>query len=326
MPSLDLDVDPGKHIGVLGITGTGKTELEKKLITLWMSQHRRVLALDPKDELSIRGRPRPKTQVGPLPFRWEANQVAQAPSVLLNPNLAMAVVPDQVGSGRSAARAFKLLATLLKAYWEDGHDFQTILLLPETQLWADYERRLLEDVANTYRDLAGVTLVVDSQRAAGVPIDARASLQQIISFAQSEPADIDALKDRCSLTDPTFHERVSRLTPESHSYEFWRVGQQFKGAAHVDGDGQREGSNRESSHDERAGEAGGGSGGDHLPLRDDGAGNGHDQLDVQGGPVPQGEAEVTVTADAPSDGAGEAAPPSKPKPNNKSRRRRRRAA
>jgi DNA helicase HerA-like ATPase len=83
-----LSVEAADRIGVFGQTGTGKTEyVKRELLTPLLASNVRVLALDVKDELSIRGRPRGNTAVGPLPYRWTASQVAYQPEVLADPAL-----------------------------------------------------------------------------------------------------------------------------------------------------------------------------------------------------------------------------------------------
>lgn len=219
-----LSHNPGDVAGVFGVTRSGKTEWMKRevLMKLVLAQ-RRVIALDCKRELSVKGRPRLNTQVGPLPYEWTASQVAMQPRILQRPGLQLAVVPDQLMEPRSCARAFALVARLLRSFWDEGQDLRTTFVLEETQLWEKYERELLEAVATGWGDF-GVDLVIVSQRANGVPIDARSQCTTIISFEQTEPADIEALRLRCSLTDPTFHERVSRLPHRGHQYELWRAG------------------------------------------------------------------------------------------------------
>lgn len=322
MPSLE----PGQHIGIFGVTGTGKTEFLKRLLEQLRAQGRRIVALDCKNELSVLGRPRSHTQVGPLRFRWLTAQVAQQPAVLLNVQLELAVVPDEFTT-RKCARTFQLLASLLKAIGEEGRDLKTVLVLEEVQLWADDVKKLLEEVATVWRDF-GVTLILVSQRPAGIPIDARAQLQEIYSFAQSEPADIEALRLRCALTDPTYHERVARLTPESHRHEVWRAGQQkqLTQPKELDhGEEQRRRHQADVHHDERADAGGRDRRSDDLHVHVPEQADRHDGHRVQDRPVSRGEAQdVTAAPKAPvAKAVSPLPPPLKPKPKKRGGARRR---
>jgi hypothetical protein len=284
-----LSVEAADRIGVFGQTGTGKTEyVKRELLTPLLASNVRVLALDVKDELSIRGRPRGNTAVGPLPYRWTASQVAYQPEVLADPALRLAVVPDEL-TPKKCARAFKLLAQSLKFLAEDGHRLRTVLVLEETQFWARHEEDLLEAVATMWRDY-DVSLVLVSQRAVGVPISARAQLNQLVSFAQTEPADIEAIRLRTQLSDPTFHERVALLRPRE--FQLWRAGVLKNGERFQ----QREGSDRQSVHDQQPHQDGVRGDGDALRLQQGEQGDGPEvvDLEIRGSGRSEGEAEDGV--------------------------------
>lgn len=201
---------------VTGQTGTGKSHYAKALIAGELARGRRVLVLDVKDEwsnVSVDGTRR--IAPGPLPYRWTATQLSRDPGAVTEPDLALAIVPNGP-SPRDAARAFQLIAALLREV-----KLPVLLVLEEVQYWERYAREDLEAVATMWRDF-GVAVLFVSQRAAGVPIDARSQINAIVSFAQQEPADIEALEDRTALTDPTFADRVSRLSGRQSLT--WRAG------------------------------------------------------------------------------------------------------
>lgn len=309
-----LSLKPADRVGVFGTTGSGKTEFVKKHVLGELLQRgQRVIALDVKDELSVKGRPRPLTSVGPLPFRYTDAQFAAYPKVINEPGLALAVVPEE-RTARACAVAFKRIAQMLEAFARDGSNAHTVFLCEETQFWAHYRNdkwrceEYVDAVATMWRDY-NVTLVFVSQRAVGVPIDARAQLNQLVSFAQSEPADIDALRLRTALTDATFSERVAALEPEAHRYELWRAGVKVQTTQHqpTEPDNVERNEGGGNSLEEQPDQDGGRSGGDDLRVPDDQERNGHEEHHLQNRAVAEGPPEVVA---APVD--GELTPPSSP--------------
>lgn len=215
-----LRIEARDRVLVVGQTGTGKSHFAKQLVGELMAEGRRILVLDVKDEYSVKGRVRVESDLGPLPHRWTAAQVAAQPEVLEHPALLLAVVPEEPTRARTAfqqwARAFVLLAELLRDY-----KLPVVFVLEEVQSWAKHQQELVEAVAVLWRDY-GASVVFVSQRAVGIPISARAQLSQIVSFSQQEPADIEALRDRTALNDPEFADRVSRLSGQQ--FLTWRAG------------------------------------------------------------------------------------------------------
>ncbi len=285
-----LSVEPSDRSGIFGQTGSGKTEyLKRELLEPLMAAGVRLVVIDVKDELSVRGRPREMARVGPLPHRWTATQVAMQPEILAEEKLSLAVVPDEM-TPKKCARAFALVANLLKALGEEQRSRPVVLVLEECEYWATYEQELLTSVAKMWRDY-GVSVVFVSQRAVGVPIAARAQLNQVICFQQSEPADIDAIRLRTEITDPTFHARVQRLQP--WKFETWRAG-----VSNVQEERRQRrsgGSGDERVHPERSSEG-------------SGSGNG-DALDVGAGE--QGERPDVADLQVREAGGAEVAPPKK---------------
>lgn len=344
-------LEPADRVLICGRTRLGKTEFVKeKVLVKAMAAGIPVIAIDPKDELSIKGRPRSWTTVGPLFYRWTAKQVARQPEILTLPNLYLSVVPDSCTPHRTA-RAFELVAGALKELAEEGRARHVILLAEEVQWWAAYgpterDAATVDDVATIWADYL-VTLVLVSQRAVGVPITARSQLSEIVSFAQTEPADIEALRIRTQLNDPTFHERIQRLQPRE--WQLWRAGAIANGEAQEQREERRPGgSGDESGQREQSSDHGGRDGA--LPLvageNHDGAerglGEGRNHL-VQSGsllqPPPEGDVTAAAAAGRTTQELGDRAPrrtrkkkaPAPPPPvlttpRKKPRRRRPRAA
>lgn len=129
----------------------------------------------------------------------------------------LAVRPD-ARTPEACAEAFKLVARLLAALEPKQ---KTILILDEVHFWADQVPEELRNLACMGRH-DEIEIVFVTQRAAKVPIDARSQCQNVVAFAQSEPADLEALRLRCG---KNFAEEVSLLVPASHEHAAWTQGQ-----------------------------------------------------------------------------------------------------
>lgn len=301
-----LSLERGNRWLIAGVTDSGKTEyLKRNVLQRCLDERRRVIALDFKDELSVKGVPRETSKVGPLPYRWTATQVATQPEVLALPNCQLSVVPDS-RAAEACASAFVWLAEILEAQWQDGVRLETVLVLEETQLWSRLCQQKLIDVATAWRDY-GVNVGFVTQAAVGVPKLARAQVTQIVSYCQTEPADIEALEDRTELQDPTFGQRVAQLHPKSYRFEEWHAGeprrvsleappkvqptQHQQTGAENEQEQRRQGSDRQPLHDEQPHQEHGDGGVRDLRVLEDEGRDGSDELDVEGGRVPRGEAE-----------------------------------
>lgn len=337
--ALPLQLERNDRVGVVGITGTGKTEFVKgHVLAHCLSNRKRVIAFDYKNELSIQGRPRRNTMVGPLPFKWTARQFFQQPKVLLEPELRLSIVPDDPLDKYLCALTVKRIAEQLHDQHMDGHDLETVLVLEEVGFYADYKHikngrvkwtceEWLKNMAQMWRDY-GVCVVFVSPRAVGIPIGARSQCNQLVCFAQSEPADIEAIDTRTGLHNPSFAAKVAQLAPPpAHNYEAWRLGmveevqpQQQPEAAN----GERKGSDAGASQQGQPHQDGSDGGGGAVRVEQNQQRDGQNQLDVQARPVRGDEAEVSVTpAPAPaaalsdkssSTPAPKASKKSKPKP------------
>jgi len=196
---------------ILGKTHTGKSTLAKAEVRTLVKTHR-VIALDLTDEWSQQGRKRAGVDLGPLKKRITAAALAADPSVIVAPQLSLAVVPTSQTS-ISAARAFELIVRLQKL-----SPFPIVLALDEAHVWAPHATALYNDAATLGRHWGGgMALISISQRANRVPLTVRSQSSRIISFTQDEPADVDGLAAK---TGRDFAEAASRLPP--HSFIEWR--------------------------------------------------------------------------------------------------------
>lgn len=280
-----LSLEPHNRILVIGETGTGKTEfLKREVLAPCVRSKTCVVALDVKDELAVDGVPREGALKGPLPRRWVADQFFQAPRVLGDEHLAIAIVPDE-RTPEASAKLFRRLMGSLERQWQKGARRRYVVVLPELGFYAKLVEQQLGTAAAMWRDY-GICLAADSQRAVGATIGYRSQCDQIVSFAQSEPADIEALQLRTELTDPTFHQRVQLLTKESHRFELWRQGgaastQSPPGESNGEEKQRRQGSNRQPVHVAKPHQDGVRSDGDAGRAREGEQRDGPEKLDVQ---------------------------------------------
>lgn len=196
---------------VVGKSGSGKSTYVKRMIAGWIRQGVRVVALDVCDEYSRKGNDGALVQLGPLRDRVTVEELAaENGAQLLESRLSLSVVCGE--SPRAAARAFLLLESLLR-----GSRKQCVLVVDEVGLWTDSSadplchraRAQLAGLAVAGRK-HGLSLVIVAQRAAQISTTVRSQVTQLVSFAQHEPADLDALAERAG---KDFAEKVSRLKP-----------------------------------------------------------------------------------------------------------------
>lgn len=308
--TLPLQLERNDRVGIVGITGTGKTEfLKQHVLAHCLANRKRVVAFDFKNELSIQGRPRRNTMVGPLPFKWTSRQFFQQPKVLLEPELRLSIVPDDPLDKYLCALTVKRIAEQLHDQHMDGHDLETVFVLEEVGFYADYKHfkngrkvwtceEWLTNLAQVWRDY-GVCCVFVSPRAVGIKIGARSQCNQLVCFAQSEPADIEAIDERTGLHNPTFASKVATLAPPpAHNYEVWRLGmveavqpQQQPEAANEGNQGSDAGPAQQGEPHQDGGDGGRGA----VCVEQNQQRNRHDELDVQARPVRGDEAQEQVT-------------------------------
>lgn len=205
-----------ERILVFGVTFTGKSEWVKKLLRAEVQRGSRIVALDCTDEYSQHSQ-RVDGRKGPLAQRMTASTLAREAQAgrcpFLQPRFSIAIVPDDLTSTESGAKAFELVAGLL-CFCPNP----CILVLDEAHQWAEYATKRLNDAATVGAQHwgAGVALIVVSQRANRIPLTVRSQASKIVSFRQTEVPDLDALKQRCG---EAFALRVRALP--NHAFEVW---------------------------------------------------------------------------------------------------------
>lgn len=201
------------RILVCGKTGMGKTFWLRAHLRAWQRLGVRIVALDPKDELSRHG----AVRGGPLLSRVTARELAADPSLLLKPRLSLAIACGRT-SPREGARALELLAILAP------RSAPICVVLSEVGFWSDPScggeeakaaaraRAKIGAMAALMRG-DGVSMVFDTQRAIDLAPKARAQLSDVVAFRQDLPADREAL------LEATQDERFTRVAdlPEFHS-------------------------------------------------------------------------------------------------------------
>ncbi|MFP2964048.1 ATP-binding protein [Myxococcus sp. 1LA] len=175
----------------IGKRGSGKSTRAKAALAKAQEAGQRVLAFDPLDEYSQRGRERSQVLLGPLKQRMTVSELAENLDVLLEDELSLAVVPD-TREPEEWARDF----TALLVEVEEVGDL--VLAADELAVWGEYAQRHINRAACLSRHWgdAGVALVLSSQRATGIPNTTRTQATQINTGIQDAPADLDALADR----------------------------------------------------------------------------------------------------------------------------------
>lgn len=201
------------RILVCGKTGYGKTFWLRAHLKAWQQMGVRIVAIDPKDELSRCG----AVKGGPLRQRCTLRELGANPGLLQAPRLSLAIAVGRT-SAIEGARAFELLMILAL------RSAPLCVVLSEVGFWADPSpggdegkaaaraRAQIGTMAALYRG-DGVSMVFDTQRAVDVPPKARAQLSDVIAFRQDLPA------DRAAILEATQDERFSRVSdlPEFHA-------------------------------------------------------------------------------------------------------------
>lgn len=184
---------------MVGKTGSGKSTWTKRLAAELYRKRWRVLVFDPCDEYS-RGAPvNPNVAPGPLPHRMTVPELLARPEVLDAKRLGLAVVSQE--EPRKVARDFASVASLVRS--TGGLAF----IIEEVGYFAEHAAESLKAVATLYRKW-GVAAVFVSQRATQIPLTARSQASAVVAFRQDEPADLEALAQKCG--EP-FADEVARL-------------------------------------------------------------------------------------------------------------------
>ena len=179
------DLSPSDVCLIVGKRGTGKSTSAKALAGFLMEAGHAVVAFDPHDEYSQRGRKSEQVYLGPLHDRVTVAELERDPSAL-DTRGSLAVVPSL--HRRECAADFGTFVQLI----QDTGDVATIV--EEVGLLSELAADELNELATQSRHYA-IPLVLVAQRMTQIPKTARTQASVVVSFLQSNPDDLDALAD-----------------------------------------------------------------------------------------------------------------------------------
>lgn len=208
-------ITPRSRVLCIGKVGTGKSTRRKGALANAMAAgQRRIISFDTLDEDSIHGRKRKSVELGPLTRRMTTEELADNLDVLWEDELYLAVVP----ATRDPDEWAHDFAALIQDVEEAG---DCILSASEVGVWSEYCVKALNKAACLARHWGdeGVGLIVDAQRATGIPYTFRTQASDIVSGLQDMPDDVDALRERCG---DRFGDEVATLSVEKHEFRHWR--------------------------------------------------------------------------------------------------------
>lgn len=183
----------------VGKRGSGKSTRAKELCQRLMDAGQRVVAFDPHDEYSEHGRASKQVRLGPLSQRMTMLELCEDESILDEPGLALAVVPE--GDPRELAKSVHELSEMVR---DTG---RVVLLLEELGMYGEFAADTLNELACQSRH-DEVPLVFVAQRMVQVPKTARTQISTLNSGRQDDPADLRALAD---VAGPHFADAVALL-------------------------------------------------------------------------------------------------------------------
>lgn len=186
---------------VVGKRGTGKSTFAKRLAGAEQDAGRSVLVLDPHDEYSRHGRACEAVELGPLRSRCTVDELLASPSLLDQPALSLAVVPEE-RSAEGLADAVTEVVALAEA--TGG----LTLFLDEVGFYSELIASRLNVLATQSRH-ASMPLVLVAQRTVQIPKTARTQASALYSFRQTNRDDLKELSEL--VEDDTFAAAVKRL-------------------------------------------------------------------------------------------------------------------
>lgn len=186
---------------IVGKRGCGKSHFAKALAGAELAAGARVVAFDPHDEYSKKGRKSPQVNLGPLAERVTVDQLIEHPELLDAKRLSLAVVPEGVPNDE-LADAFRDVQELVTSTG------RLTFIADEIGEYSDEAAGELNSLATQSRHYEAA-LVLVAQRMTQIPKTARTQASVLHTFLQSNPEDLEAL---VKLTgDKDFAARVSRL-------------------------------------------------------------------------------------------------------------------
>lgn len=200
---------------VVGKTGTGKSTWVKRHLAREIAGGRRVLWFDYCDEYSRLGMPSEQVRLGPLRERVTFDELIDAPALLGKRRLSLAVVPSR--DPRAAAEEFSALVEMAEA------EENLLFGADEVGMFSAYCADRLHYLAAQSRHW-GVPVVLASQAMVDVPAKARRQATRLVTFRQTHPADLDAIRELTR--DDSLTDAVPRLALGEH--RTWRDEEQSR--------------------------------------------------------------------------------------------------
>jgi len=200
----------GECWAVVGLPGTGKTHAAQVALREWRKSFARIVIFDPYAD---------RDRANPQAHPWAGDLVTSAALFAAPERLdrrALLVVSPDTLDARAMGRRFAAVADLC---WYTGG---VCLVAEEAALYGREAAGAVLRVATGGRH-AGMGLVLLSQAIGRIPIDGRRCLAGIVAGTQSEPADVQALRDRTELTAPGWADKVATLR-KGDPLAVWRVG------------------------------------------------------------------------------------------------------
>lgn len=212
-------LDASDRVGVVGKTGSGKSNWAKDQIAGWLRAGVQIYAFDPLDEYSVHGAAKKQRRLGPLPNRVTvADLEAMAdPCAWLAAHPGCAIVPADTNAG--AAEDLEFVAECIRGVGD------CLFVLEEMGLYSVAAVETLNNIFCRYRH-DGIAVVGVAQRAIHFPLTSRSQLSQYVSFLQTNRADLKAIADELG---DDFAAEVATL-PRG-AFRHWRDSSHSAGAA-----------------------------------------------------------------------------------------------
>jgi hypothetical protein len=208
--------EEGEAIGVPGMSGMGKSTLEKAWAHFLMAEGVTVYWWDPAREASVHGMPRARAPLGPLLTQVTVGELEEDPGLLCQVEAgakrpAVAITPDKEYPGREERAAdFVRVMQLILPNKPKG---DCVLFIGECGLLEGHREaeEVQVEVATTWRK-EDVAAVFDTQSTSMVPDRARRQWKTIVAFKQVDGNDRQALT---KLVSRGFSEAVKDLPPHA---------------------------------------------------------------------------------------------------------------
>lgn len=200
---------------VVGKTGTGKSTWVKAHLGRELAAGRRVLWFDYCDEYSREGAASEHVRLGPLKERVEFDELMEDLSQVGKRRLSLAVVPSK--EPREAAEQFAALVDVAEA------EGDLLFGADEVGMFGSHCADRLHYLAAQSRHW-GVPVILASQAMVDVHARARRQATRLVTFRQTHPADLDAIRELTR--DDELTDAVPRL--DIGEFRTWRDEQKEK--------------------------------------------------------------------------------------------------